>query len=877
MSRIPQVPMTTAVAVVLLATLSIVSGVAAQDASVPTPESVFGFPVGAEGKLFDYEESIGYFERLERASDRIRLIRVGTTSYGRPWTAALISSPENLRDIERYREINRRLAHPEGLTDDEALALAREGRAIVDISGGLHASEIAGSQHTPLFAYELLSKAEDPEIREMLDNVILFLWPSLNPDGQDIVVEWCRAFEAGDDPAPMELYQKYVGHDNNRDSYMLNMIESRVTARTWREWEPNIIYVHHQSAPEPTRIWLPPFADPVGLRAPAIPAREINTIGMTIAQELEANGQPGAVHALATYDAWYPGYIDYMPVYQNIPAFWTETQGGRCATPKADRSPEDFPSGYRGLRPQSLYLSPWEGGPWTLRDAVDYMVTASKATLKYAAKFKTELLYNRYQAGRNTIQKYRSSAPYAYIVPQDQHDPFAPVELLRRMSFLGIRVMRLERAATQDGVRYPEGTWVIPMDQEFAELARELFEVQTYPDVGDDTPYDAGGWTLPFQMNVEVSAAESPLSSEFRAALGPIEGTAVSWSTAPDAPFETNAQAAGIVSVPGGIRGGGGQVLLDPSQNQSFRLLNRAIGAGGQVRFAPSSRAAQSAGSGDFGAGRYVVSGVDRARLDRWAEELRVRAEAVDTGAGALDVVTRIGLYEGSRGNMDLGWTKWLFDTFEFDYTLIAPEELHEGGLASRFDVIVFGSQAVEGNRETEGEEEEQEAADPSENDAARALEGFVRAGGTAVFWNGGATSAIDALRLPIENVVAGLSRNEYFAGISIISTNVDTTHPITAGMPARADVVVNRSPVFALSGDFDGRVLARYAMDGPLLRSGFLNGEEYMRGRAAAVDASLGAGHLILIAFQPQWRGQSTGTFRMVFNSMFYGGAAAR
>ena len=199
---------------------------------------------------------------------------------------------------------------------------------------------------------------------------------------------------------------------------------------------------------------------------------------MTIAQELDANGQPGAVHALATYDAWYPGYVDYMPVYQNIPAFWTETQGGRCATPKDDRQPEDFSQAYRALEPKTLYLSPWEGGPWTLRDAVDYMVTASRATLKYAAKFKVELLYNRYQAGRNTIQKYRNSAPYAYIIPQDQHDPVAPVELLRRMSFLGLRVMQLDRAVTQDGTTYPTGTWVIPMDQEFAELARELFEVQ---------------------------------------------------------------------------------------------------------------------------------------------------------------------------------------------------------------------------------------------------------------------------------------------------------------------------------------------------------------------------------------------------------------
>jgi hypothetical protein len=867
-----------ALVVAMAVTLSSAADAAAQDTSIPTPESVFGFTVGAEGELFDYEESIEYFRRLEGASDMIRLMEVGTTSFGLPWTVAFISSAENLRNLDRYQEINQRLARPAGLTDAEAMALAREGRAFVDISGGLHASEIAGSQHTPLFAYDLLSRADDPEIQEILDNVILFLWPSINPDGQNIVVDWCRASEGVDDPPRMDLYQKYVGHDNNRDSYMLNMIESRVTARTWRVWEPHIIYVHHQTAPEPTRIWLPPFADPVGRYAPPIPAREISTIGMTIAQELDANGQPGAVHALATYDAWYPGYVDYMPVYQNIPAFWTETQGGRCATPKDDRQPEDFSQAYRALEPKTLYLSPWEGGPWTLRDAVDYMVTASRATLKYAAKFKVELLYNRYQAGRNTIQKYRNSAPYAYIIPQDQHDPVAPVELLRRMSFLGLRVMQLDRAVTQDGTTYPTGTWVIPMDQEFAELARELFEVQVYPDLGDDTPYDAGGWTLPFQMGVQVDAAQTPLSDQFRAALSSIEGDALDWDATPDAGFETDAQTAGIVPADGGIRGSGDQVLLDPSQNQSFRLMNRAIRAGGQVRFDPTSRASARVGqSEDFGAGRYVVSGVDRGQLDAWAEELWVRAEAVAEVPGAVEVPTRIGLYQGSRSDMDLGWTTWLFDTFEFNYTLITPEELLEGDLASRFDVIVFGSQRLGrgGGRGGRGGGGGGGGGDISpEKDPAPRVEEFVRAGGTALFWNAGATSAIEALGLPVENVVAGLPRDEYFAGISIMAADIDTSHPVTSGMPARTDVVVNRSPVFALPDDFDGSVLARYPTDGAVLRSGFLTGEEYMRGRAAALDANLGEGHVILIGFQPQWRGQPVGTFRMIFNAMFYAGA---
>src|SRR4051812_21822570 len=231
--------------------------------TLPTPESAFGFPVGADYKLFTYDQSFDYFRRLAAASNRVKLITVGKTSFGKPWTAAIISSPANLAKLEQLRDINQKLAHPDGLTDADANRLATQGRVFVDISGGLHASEIAGSQHTPQVAYELLSRANEPDMKAILDSTVFFLWPSINPDGQDIVVNWCRARDAapaGTQVPPMELYQKYVGHDNNRDSYMLNVVESRVVQRVWREWEPQIIYVQHQSSPFPTRIWLPPFA-----------------------------------------------------------------------------------------------------------------------------------------------------------------------------------------------------------------------------------------------------------------------------------------------------------------------------------------------------------------------------------------------------------------------------------------------------------------------------------------------------------------------------------------------------------------------------------------------------------------------------------------
>ena len=844
-----------------------------QKPSLPTPDAAFGFPVGADYKLFDYEQSIAYFRRLAAASNRVKLIEVGKTAFGRTMTVALISSPENLARLDQIRRTNSRLAHPEGLTDAEARRLARDAKVIVDISGGLHASEIAGSQHTPQLAYELLFHADEPRNKAILDNVVLFLWPSINPDGQDIVVNWCKARDEQKNPGPMELYEKYVGHDNNRDAYMLNVVESRVIQRTWRDWEPDIIYVHHQSSPFPTRIWIPPFADPVGLRVPPIMAREVNAIGTRIAEELDANGQPGAVHQLATYDAWYPGYIDYMPMYQNIPSWWTETQGGNCATPRTT-TVDSLPPNYRDLRPTTMYLSPWAQGKWGLRDAVNYMVTASMATLNYAAKFREEILYNRYQAARNTIQQYRTSAPYAYIIPQAQYDPVAPAELLKRIAFMGIHVRQLDRDMTYDGVSYPKGTWVIPMDQEYAQLARELFEPQKYPEIKDDTPYDAAGWTLPYQMNVNVLEGRVPIPAEFRAALKEVQGKPVDWRTADDAPLTTNAEAAGIVPLPGQLAGDGDVIVLDPAQNNSFRFLNRALADGASLRFVPS-------GAGHDG--RWLVAGADRAKAQTEITDLFVHAERAPAASlpNAVPVPGRIALYKAAPGNMDEGWTEWLLDTHGFKYTLITPADLHAGNLIGKFDVVLVASQSLGGGGGGRGGGGPVAAIDTAARrveDSVRvhAFDDFVRSGGTLVAWNQGATAAAAALHLPVRNVVAGLPRRDYFTGGSIMQVVVDTTHPVMSGMPGRADAFVFNSPVFTTLDGFEGSVITKYPSDGPILRSGYLVGQKYMQGLAAALDVKHDRGHVILVAFQPQWRGQSTGTFRIVFNAAFFGGEVA-
>jgi hypothetical protein len=659
-------------------------------------------------------------------------------------------------------------------------------------------------------------------------------------------------------------------------------------------------------------------------------AREVNAIGMLMAQALESNGQPGATHMGTGFDAWYPGYIDYLPMMQNIVAYWTETALYRYATPYF-YTIDDYPQGMRDLRPGSLYSSPWTGGWWRLRDAVDYMLTTSVAVLDYAAKYKDDVLYNRYQAGRDAIARYEAEPPYAYIVPQSQRDPVAAAEMLRRLAFNGIRVSQLSRDARHDGLTYAAGTWVVPMNQEFAELARQLLDVQIYPDLREypdgppEQPYDAAGWTLHYMMGVRVVAALTPLSPEFRDAMQPLgamtaasesassadqsgDGTldrglgspdpvrgespgSLRWferqvAAARDAPLTSTTATAAIQPPPGRITGSGPRVAIDPSQNNGFTLLHRAMAAGATVRYEPASAVASTgarardgntgAGAGGAGSGRYVIDGVASGTLDEWARELSVQAHRTN-GSGNATVAMRVALYKPWRASMDEGWTRWLFDTYGIVYTTITNADFMAGSLRDRFDVIVLASDApaVLLDGYSPGTVPARYAGGIGDG-GVRELESFVRAGGTLVCMNQSSVFAIDLLRLPVRNVLKDVGRRDFFANGSILEVLTDPAHPVMTGMPERASVFFDRSPVFEPIEGFQGSVLARYAPVGSPLLSGYLLGEDRLHGHAAALDVRYHGGRVVLIGFRPQWRGQPFGTFRVLFNAALYSEAVA-
>ena len=823
--------------------------------NVPTPESVLGHKPGDDFYLANYEESREYFRKLAAASNRIKLIGVGKTTRGLDWEIAIISSPENLANLDKYKDISRRLADGRGLSATDARELSRQGKAIVHIDGGLHSTEVAGAQQSITLAYKLVSSQNDPEVDAILNNVILMLWPTLNPDGQDEVVAWYRknvgtTYEVS--PLP-DLYQEYVGHDNNRDGYMNNMLESQDVTRTELEWDPVIFYCHHQTAPFPTRIFIPPFVEPISSNIHPLMARWLNVLGVDIAAYLDEHNMPGAVHRVG-FDNWYPGFLDFTHIFRNSISFFTETALFRYATPRF-YPVDEFPKDQRGLRSEVFYSSPWKGGWWRLRDAVNYMEGASMAVLDTAAKYHEELLYNRYQAAADNVTRFTKEPPFGYVVPLEQRDLPTAATLIQKLMVNGIEVQQVAKPFHANGREYAPGTWVILMDQPFSPLVKELLEPQQYPELRDSPtgppklPYDVTGWTLSMQMGVQVAPVLEPISTTERATLRRVEQF-----TAPA----------------GNVDGAGSVYVLSHKANASFKAINEILANGGHVAFAPS----ESETSGGAETGAMVVSGVDRDKIGKLTRESSLTAKAITAAPKDAVVVkkTRVGLYRSWVANIDEGWTRWILENYGFAPVTLRNGDIQAGTLREHFDAIILPDAGPETIRNGfgPGTVPGQYVGGLGEL-GATSLREFVQAGGTLITFNNASLFAIDDLGLPVKNVLAGLKDEEFFCSGSLLRVEIqDMTHSAVWGLPHDPIVMFERGPAFEAKDGFRGRVLAAYPKDQSPLMSGYLLHPERIQGKAAALEVQYGKGRVYLLGFRPQWRGQSHGTYKFFFNAIY-------
>jgi hypothetical protein len=824
-------------------------------AQVPTPVSVLGQNPGDDFYLADYDDAIRYFHALAASSDRIKMFKVGKSTRGEEYEIAVISSPENLARLDEYKSIARKLADSRDLTEAQAKELARTSKVIVHIDGGMHSSEVAGGQHSIQLAYKLVSTQGDPQIDSILNNVILVLWPTLNPDGQNMVVHWYRQnlgtqFEVS--PMPY-LYQDFVGHDNNRDGYMQNMIESQVVTKAEMDYSPVIFYCQHQTAPFPARIWIPPFADPISSNISPYMRSWLNVVGTQMSAALQQQHLPGAI-SQAEYDNWYPGFLDFTHVFRNEISFFTETALYRYATPRF-YTVDEFPKQYQDLKALTLYTDPWQGGWWRLGDAVKYMIAGSMSVLDTASKYREQLLFNRWQAAHDNIEHFKHGAPYAYVLPNPQADTPEAAQLAEIMIENGVEVHRAKEAFHANGATYPAGSWVILMDQPFSGLVKELFEVQHYPQAILDgsakpvtLPYDVTGWTLPMQMGVRADAVTDPVGDDQRAALELVAKV--------DAPA-------------GGVDGAGPNFVLSHKANASFEAVNDILAAGGSVGFAKEQ--VQTSEGPETGA--FVVSGLGRANLSSILEKRGVPAvSAAHSGETIAVHKARVGLYRPWAPSIDEGWTRWVLEKYGFAPVSIYNAGLKAGDLKSRFDSIILPD--ISKNLLLTGFKTgivPSEYAGGMDTDGVEALREFVQQGGTLIAFNQSASAMIDLLGLPVTNILGGVTSDQFFCSGALLRVELkDRSRPGVYGLPEDPIVMFERGPAFAPKPGFRGAILASYPKGINPLESGVLLHPEKIEGQAAAVEVAYGKGRIFLYGFKPQWRAQSHGAYKFFMNALY-------
>jgi hypothetical protein len=876
---------------------------------ITTPEAFLGFEIGADYHLATYDQLTAYWEVLASESDRMLLRSIGETSQGRPQWQAIITSPENQANLDRYREISSTLAHARGVDESQARALAAEGKAVIWIDGGLHATEVLGAQQLMQLVYDMVS-LEDPETLRFLDDVVL-LATHANPDGHVLVADWYMRNSdplnrsSGDIPV---LYNHYAGHDNNRDFYMANLAETRNMNRVmYTEWYPQIVYNHHQTGPAGTIMFAPPFRDPMNHFLDPLLKTSLDQVGSAMHQRFVVEGKGGTtMRSGASYSTWWNGGLRTAPYFKNQIGLLTETIG--------HPNPMEVPFLPRKQISSADLPLPVEPGDWHFKQSIDYSQTANRAVLDYAARNKDHLLFNMWRMGMNSVQRGSADSwtvlpfeidaaaermdrgsrddyerilkdradrdPRGFILPSNQPDFETARKFVNTLLMNGVEVHRATAGFRVMGTDYPAGSFVVKTDQAFRPQVLDMFEPQqhpndfAYPGAPPTAPYDNAGWTLAFQMGVEFDRVVDGFDGPFE----PVDA------------FMLQAQPARIAGAAPAVG-----FVVDHRANDAFVLVNRALKAGHEVYWMEEP---VQAGGVTLPEGAFFFQGeAQRDVLAAAAEATGVAVigvEARPSGNAMRLRPLRIGLWDRYGGSMPSGWTRYVLEQFEFDYELVFAQELDAGDLDD-YDVLLFPDGAIPGMEGEGGGRRGGRGPEPSEIPAQwrdrlgsvtaestvpQILE-FARNGGTVVTV-GSSTALGFHAGLPITNYMMDddgrpVSREEYFTPGSVHDVKVEHVSPVTHGLGERVDVLHSHSPVFGVEDGADGvRVLAWYDTDSPL-KSGWAWGQERLEGGASMLEADYGAGKLFLFGPKITFRGQSHGTFKLLFNGMYYGSAHDR
>ena len=846
---------------------------------VTSPEEAFGFKIGEDRKLADWNQLTAYYKKLSTESNRIHYEELGKTTEGRPFIAITISAPENLAHLDHYIDIQRRLADPRITSPDEAKKLVAEGKTILAVTANIHSTEIASSQSVALFAYKLATD-NDPRTQSILHNVIIVLVPSQNPDGEQLVVDWYKQYLGTpyEGSQPVVIWHHYTGHDDNRDWETFTQVETQLTTeKVLNRWHPQILYDMHQQGADAARIYVPPFVDPFDKNIDPLIISSINALGANTALEIAQTGKKGVL-SYGVYDFWSP-LRDYISLHNGL-RILTESASANIASPinvPFDRLGRGI--GYDSKVATWNFPDPWKGGWWRLGDIVAYQEDAFFSIANNAASFRERYLNNFYTIAQNAVNRALGQ-PYAWVIPAEQTDPVVTTRLINTLRIADVEVQRATAPFTANGQQFGAGSYIVPLGQPFGAFAKSVLEIQHYPNIAEypggplQRPYDVTAQTLPLLFG--VSAVE--VKDKFDASTQPV-------TTA--------------TSAPGRLEGHSstGYLIADTTNASLYAVFSLL------AQNVPVYRLTSSPSPGTI----YVPAqpGVD-AKLTRLAADFSLDikpATAAPTGTALALHLPRIGLYQSWVASMDEGWTRFIFDQNQIPYTRLVDTDVRKGDLQQRFDVIVLpdnSARAITSGSRGFGEGEAPPAAaggNAQANAAARArptpgaegatpppqtppeflgglgpdgvaaLQAFTSSGGTIVTFNH-ASEVYTKKGGPIENALDTIDRRQYYIPGSILQVSVDPSNPIAFGSTPTVPIFYENGPIFHVNGE--AQSIASFTADTPLL-SGWILGGNFLKGTSVIAQQNIGRGHLILFGFRPQYRAISEVTYKFLFNALLY------
>ncbi len=866
----------------VIAVLTTSTVLAASTHLITSPTEAFGFEPGADRKLADWTQLVSYFQKLGKESDRVRFEEVGKTTEGRPFVAVTISSPDTIAHLDRYKELQRRLADPRTTTPEQAKQFEAEDKTVLIVTCNIHSTEIASSQSATDFAYKLAA-GDTPEIRKILNNVIVVLVPSLNPDGEQLVVDWYKKYLGTpyEGSNPVVLWAHYVGHDDNRDWATFTQVETRLAVKLINEWHPQILYDLHQQGEDAARIYLPPFVDPFDPNIDPLLISSINALGMNTALDIEGTGKTGVL-SYGVYDFWSP-LRDYI-AYHNGLRVLTESASADIASPvnvPFERLGRGI--GYDAKVATWNFPDPWKGGEWRLSDIVAYQNAAFFSIANNAAVFQERYLRNFYQFGVDSL--HHADWPYAYVVPADQGHPATTARLINTLRIGAVDVEEATADFDADGNHYAKGSYIIRLAQPYGSFAKTLLEIQHYPNIAQypggplQRPYDVTAQTLPLLFGVAAVAVKAPFN---------VQTSEVDRVKPTPGSFEKSTNGSGY--------------LISDRTNSSLYALFDLMKQGVDVY--------RLTGTGAEPGTIYIPAqaGIDD-KLEALAKKYPVEIHAATSApsGSALKVrLPRIGLYQSWVPSMDEGWTRFIFDQNGIPYTRLVDADIRKGNLNDRFDVIVLpdnSPRAITTGRGGFGEGPGAEpgppqlgaggsgrAGRPPQGDGDRgeyhgphippeftgglgedgvaSLKAFTESGGTIVTLNRASQVYAHKDSEPVSDAEASFDRKAFYIPGSILQVSVDTSNPIAFGSTPIVPIFYEDGPVFHVSGD--AQSVASFTADKPLL-SGWIEGGELLKGDSAIAVEPEGKGRLVLFGFRPQYRAQSEVTYKFFFNALLY------